>query len=311
MKINKLTKASLLLLIALMLAGCSENSNSNVAYNEANKSTANINMSTPKPTPVPRPTPQPVPDFEAPKLYGVVKKQFYVGEGISYLSGVYAVDDIDTDVEITVNRDAVNTKAPGEYEVIYTATDDAGNSTSETTLITLVESTVTEDEVNALAQDVLDRIITEDMTQVEKMWEIYKYVNGSMTYDGHSNKDDWRAEAKRGFTNGAGDCFTYFSMSDILLEKIGVEKLKVNRINNPNANHYWHLVNVDGNWYHFDPCYRKRTWNAFLRTDAEVAEYASRISIPNYEFYTYDKSKYPTVATTEFEWDRDSYTEKK
>ena len=40
-------------------------------------------------------------------------------------------------------------------------------------------------------------------------------------------------------------------MSDILLEKIGVEKMKVNRVGGI-SKHYWHMVNVDGNWYHFD-----------------------------------------------------------
>ena len=170
----------------------------------------------------------------------------------------------------------------------------------------------TEEEIDELAQDVLDDILTDDMTQVDKMWAIYKYVNSSMTYDGTSNKNDWRVEAKRGFTSGYGDCFTYYSMSDILLEKIGVEKMKVNRVGGQ-SKHYWHMVNVDGNWYHFDPCYRRNSegrWNAFLRTDAEVAAFAAKVGIPNYEYYTYDKTKYPAVSTVEFEWDRDSYREK-
>lgn len=312
---NKRTPKLLILFILIassfIIAGCSKEpaddpSNATLVFNTPG---ASANIGTDKPT---EPTPEPIPDFEAPKLYGVVDKQFYVGEGISYLDGIMAEDDIDEDVEITVDRSKVDTRTPGEYEVTYTATDNAGNATSLTAKISLVEVKVTEEEIDALAQEVLDEILTDDMSQVEKMWAIYKYVNSSMTYDGTSNKTDWRVEAKRGFTSGYGDCFTYYSMSDILLEKIGVEKMKVNRVGGQ-SKHYWHMVNVDGNWYHFDPCYRRNSegrWNAFLRTDAEVAAFAAKVGIPNYEYYTYDKTKYPAVSTVEFEWDRDSYREK-
>ena len=309
---KKLPKLLILLILvssSFIVSGCTEASTNNPsdATLVFNTPVASAGTETQAPA---EPTAEPIPDFEAPKLYGVVDKQFYVGEGISYLDGVMAEDDIDDDVEITVDRSKVDTRTPGEYEVTYTATDNAGNATSLTAKISLVEVRVTEEEVDKLAQDVLDEITTDDMTQVEKMWEIYKFVNSSMTYDGTSDKTDWRVEAKRGFTTHYGDCFTYYSMSDILLEKIGVEKMKVNRVGGI-SKHYWHMVNVDGNWYHFDPCYRRPTWSAFLRTDAEVAEFAARISIPNYEYYTYDKTKYPAVATEKFEWDRDSYKDKR
>lgn len=311
---SKLLILSLVAALCINFVGCTKGEKDSSKVNSGNEHNigSNINLNTQEPTQPPTlETMKPnINDKEKPVLYGVTEKQFYVGEGISYLKGVFALDNLDEDVEIIVDRSNVKTDVPGEYEVTYTAKDDAGNETSITTTITLVAVSVSQDEIDSLAQAVLDEIITEDMTQVEKMWEIYKYVNSSMTYDGTSNKDDWRAEAKRGFTSGYGDCFTYFSMSDILLEKIGVERLKVNRVGGI-SNHYWHMVNVDGSWYHFDPCYRRPTWSAFLRTDAEMSAFADRISIEGYEYYTYDKTKYPVVSTETFEWDRDSYKDKR
>ena len=220
----------------------------------------------PPPTPPPDPTPTPVPDYEPPVLTGVVNRQFYVGEGISYLKGVTAIDAVDGEVEIIVDRSKVDPKTPGEYEVTYTARDKAGNETSMTAIITLSEVKVTEEQLDEAAEQVLAEITTEDMTMEEKAWEIYKYVNTHVRYWDSSDKKDWRAEAYRGITEGWGDCFTYFSVSQILLTKIGAEILPVERMGGV-SRHYWHIINLGGGWYHFDACIHIPKFVSFMRTE--------------------------------------------
>src|SRR5690554_1280615 len=77
-------------------------------------------------------------DNEGPVIYGA--KDFYVDEGasnIDYLLGVYAIDDIDGEVDVTVDASKVNTNVAGVYEVTYTAQDSAGNETTITIEVTV------------------------------------------------------------------------------------------------------------------------------------------------------------------------------
>lgn len=312
-KAGKIRRGAAAFLVAALLAGaagCGENpapgqgvpSASVVASAAPVPSAAPTAVSTP--TPPPDPTPTPVPDYEPPVLTGVVNRQFYVGEGISYLKGVTAIDAVDGEVEIIIDRSKVDPKTPGEYEVTYTARDKAGNETSMTAIITLSEVKVTEEQLDEAAEQVLAEITTEDMTMEEKAWEIYKYVNTHVRYWDSSDKKDWRAEAYRGITEGWGDCFTYFSVSQILLTKIGAEILPVERMGGV-SRHYWHIINLGGGWYHFDACIHIPKFVSFMRTDAELDAFAAT-QRPGYNYYTYDKTKYPEVSTVPFEWDRSS-----
>ena len=70
------------------------------------------------------------------------------------------------------------------------------------------------------------------------------------------------------------------------------------------SNHYWHIVNLGTGWYHFDACIHNPLFNAFMRTDAEVDDFA-QMQRPGYNYFTYDTEKYPKVETEPFEWNRD------
>ncbi|MFR1518037.1 MAG: immunoglobulin-like domain-containing protein [Clostridia bacterium] len=302
-----LRKGSAPLLIALLLAGtagCGSETEIPAAQTPTAPVSAVVQTPTPIPTKAPDPTPTPVPDYDPPVLTGVVDRQFYVGEGIAYLKGVTAIDAVDGEVEVAVDRSKVDPKTPGEYEVLYTARDKAGNEVSQTAVITLSAVKITQEQLDEAADEVIAEIIKDGMTMEEKAWEIYKYVNTHVRYWDSSDKNDWRAEAYRGITEGWGDCFTYFSVSQILLTKIGAEILPVERMGGI-TRHYWHIVNLGGGWYHFDACIHKPPFVSFLRTDAEFEEFAAKQK-PGYEYYTYDKTKYPEVSTVPFEWDRSS-----
>ena len=292
------------LFIAAPAAGCGKESGPEPAkQTQAPPSVTATPTIAPTPTATPDPTQPPIPDYEAPVLTGVVNRQFYVGEGIAYLKGVKAMDAIDGEVEVTVDRSKVDVKAAGDYEVTYTAKDRAGNTVTETAIITLSEVTVTEAQLDEIADRVLSEIITDSMTLEQKAWEIYKYVNTHVQYTDSSDKSDWRAEAYRGITQGVGDCFTYFSVSQILLTKIGADILPVER-QGGFTRHYWHLCNLGSGWYHFDACIHKPVFVSFMRTDAEFDVFAAKQK-PGYNYYTYDKTRYPAVSTVPFEWNRD------
>ena len=118
---------------------------------------------------------------------------------------VCAEDNRDGVVSISVDSSQVNLKVEGEYTAIYSATDSSGNTTSEEVIITVKEQSVSMEDLEKLADEVLAEITTEDMTLREKAWEIYVYVNERLTYTGFSDKTDWMKEAYSGIVNGVGD----------------------------------------------------------------------------------------------------------
>lgn len=228
-----------------------------------------------------------------PKIYGAKKLTLYIGQAVSYKKGVMAEDNCDGIIDITVDNSKVNPKVEGEYVVYYTATDSSGNSVTEEAKVTVKQPTVTMEELEKLADEILAQITTEDMTLREKAWEIYQYVNKHLTYTGFSDKTDWMKEAYNGITKAVGDCFTYYSMSHLLLNRIGMETLSVERDSRGDeAHHYWHLVNYGEGWYHFDACIHKPPLVSFMLTDDEMDAFSRRVGKDDY-YYRFKKENYP------------------
>jgi hypothetical protein len=235
------------------------------------------------------------PDTEPPKIFGAQKATAYIGTPFSYKKDVCAEDNRDGVVSISVDSSQVNLKVEGEYTAIYSATDSSGNTTSEEVIITVKEQSVSMEDLEKLADEVLAEITTEDMTLREKAWEIYVYVNERLTYTGFSDKTDWMKEAYSGIVNGVGDCFTYYSMSQLLLDRIGIETLSIERASKPGeTKHYWHLVNYGEGWYHFDACIHRPPLVSFMLTDEELEAYSRSRHRDSY-YYRYDKEKYPAT----------------
>lgn len=251
-----------------------------------------------------------VDDNTPPTVNGLRDLVAYIGGGISYLSGVSATDECDAGVTLTVDTSAVNLKAVGVYDVIYRATDAAGNVTEIRRTVSVYEEEITEDMLNALLDPILDRIISDSMTTKQKLRAIYDYVYENVAYVSTSDKSSWVRAAYNGLKNRNGDCFTYFALSKAMMERLGIENMDVERLPElaimVNERHYWNLVNIGTKeapqWYHFDACHLNdigRPWG-FLMTDEQLINYSetreNKNGISGY-FYYYDTTKYPPRAT--------------
>lgn len=233
-------------------------------------------------------------DVEPPKIYGAKKAMAYIGQPVSYKKGVYAEDNKDGEVAITVDSSQVNLKVAGEYPVVYSAVDSSGNKAEMELTITMMEQTVTREELDEMADEILGKIITEEMTILDKAWAVYQYVNRHVSYTGVSDKSDWMKEAKNGIKKGVGDCFTYYAISHLLLDKIGIQALSVERASiGDETHHYWHMVNYGEGWYHFDACPHKPYFVSFMLTTEEIDAFSKRVGKNDY-YYRYDREKYPT-----------------
>ena len=234
-----------------------------------------------------------IPNENAPQFTGLDKITVSLGQAISYKTGVTATDPQDGKISFQVDNSAVDTSAPGTYIVYYSATDADGN----TTIVprTVVIRGITEDVVYRYAQNVLDRIITPDMTRDQMIRVVQKYTYDAVAYVGYSDKSGIINGAYEGFTTGQGDCYTYYAMNVVFFDLLGIENLEVTRINGT-TNHWWNLVLYeDGYYYHLDSCHARTKPAGFdfaKMTDSDLEWYTNHPDVINRRpnFYTYDKT---------------------
>ena len=230
-------------------------------------------------------------DTEPPVFYGVEDKTVNAGSTIFYKKGVTVSDNMDTDIDFTVDSSNVNLNQVGVYTVYYIAEDKAGNKTVEPATITVVSGGIDDEKLNEKVKQVLSEITHEGMTKRDKAWEIYRWIKRHVSYTGSSDKTDWKKEAYRAIVEGMGDCFTYYAVAEALLTGAGIDNMRVTRVGGKTS-HYWNLINCGDGWYHFDSCPHKDKLETFMLTDAELEEFAKKRG--SY-YYNYDKSLYPAT----------------
>ena len=240
-------------------------------------------------------------DTEAPQIHGVKDLSIFLGDNVSYRAHVSVTDNYDEAIDFEVDSTQVNLKAIGTYEILYTARDKAGNYTEEKASLTITERPVlkvTQNMVDEKAAAVIKKIIKADMSEKEKMRAVFDWAAKNVKYVGYSDKSDWLKGAYQGLTNGTGDCYNYYAVSRALLNQIGVENIPVKRIP-AKTRHYWLLVKYNGDWYHFDPTPRPAgyAFECFLKSKPEVDAYTEKIWDLYSEYFNYDTTGLPEVAT--------------
>ena len=116
------------------------------------------------------------------------------------------------------------------------------------------------------------------------------------TYSGHSDKTDWMQGAWVMMDQGEGDCFNYFALTKLLLERCDIPNIDVRKVRNyeGDSDHFWSLVSVDGGntYYHLDTTPRVGPGDDFcLVTDAFLDAYSDA----NKGCHNRDKSLYPAT----------------
>ena len=232
-------------------------------------------------------------DEEAPVFSKAKDFIVYLGETVSYKSKVTVTDNCMEGLTINVDASAVDLKKEGMYPVTYTATDMAGNATSKKLTVTVKEYRADEDALYEKVNAILDKILTDDMTEREKCQKIYNYIRGKVSYVSYSDKSDWVNGAMEGLNKGKGDCFVYFSLSKAMLTCAGIPNLDIERIRVGDSMHFWNLVDLgDGHgWYHFDTTPRKDKTVIFLWDDKKLKTYSDK----NKGSHNYDRTKYPKI----------------
>lgn len=229
-------------------------------------------------------------DTEAPVISGVNDIYVVIGNSVSYKNGVKVTDNCPQGLDLKVDNSRVNLSVAGTYPVTYIAKDIAGNETTATANVIVKEQKYSEDEVNALADKVLAKIIKDGMTPYEKVEAIYYYIRRNVGYISHSDKGNWVQGAYEGLVDRQGDCYVFACTAKVLLTRAGITNMDIEKIP-AKTRHYWNLVDIGDGWYHFDTTPRKDGTIFFMWDDAKLMEY----SVKNKDSHNYDHSLYPVV----------------
>lgn len=238
-------------------------------------------------------------DVTPPQIHGVQTFLIYQGDTVAYRTGVTVTDDRDAFPILSVDASQVDLSQPGEYTLIYRASDAAGNTASVETVVTVREKKpgyAPLEDIYAAADAILEEIIQEDMTVREQVRAIYRWVRSHCYYVNHSDKSDYLQGAYVMMTERKGDCFNYFALCKLLYERLGIPNIDVRKVKNypGDSDHYWSLVSVDGGetWYHVDSVPRvPPDPGFFLVTDAYMDAYSKE----HYNCFNRDKSLYPAT----------------
>lgn len=234
-----------------------------------------------------------IPNENGPQFTGLEELQVQVGSTVSYKTDVSATDLQDGELTFTVDPGDVDAKTVGSYTAWYTATDSDGNSlTVPRTVVVLDKAEI---EVEKYAQEVLSKIITEDMTRDEQIYAVYRYTRKNVTFVGTSDKFSIARSAYEGFSTGKGDCYTYYAMNVVLFNALGIENLEVARVGGT-SNHWWNLVLFeDGLYYHVDSCPKSvkvdgMTYDKMSDSDLDKYTNNKKVLAHRSNYYTYDKT---------------------
>ena len=199
-------------------------------------------------------------DTTPPTVDGVVDRSALCGEGVVLREGVRITDDCLGEVTLTVDASAVDNRKEGVYEVVYTATDAAGNTTTVRGDVYIYAMEVSEQMLNDRIDELLLRLDAPNKDRETLCRSIYACIQASLTYVSDGDQSDWvRAAYTSLFVSGQGDCFSYFSAAKALLQRAGIEYIEIQRTPGyTDDTHYWLLVNIaeDGEkarWYYLDP----------------------------------------------------------
>lgn len=138
-------------------------------------------------------------DTTPPVILGAENITLYVGDPEQdWLEGVYAEDDVDEEVEVEIIENTVDLDHPGSYHIVYEATDQAGNSSQVTIIVTVLEV-------------VIDPEVTyvETFTNIPNSGSVY----GDLSFTG-INGVRWAIVGSRSDQDLDGKALTFGGMTD-------------------------------------------------------------------------------------------------
>ena len=223
-----------------------------------------------------------------------------VGGTVIYKPYVSLSDNCIGKLSFSVDESGLDLLTVGDYDVYVTGRDAVGNMTKKQRVTVRVVESYDEERLDELLSELVEDVYPEGKSREKICREVYKLVRSLLIYTGDSEKGDINRAAYRAIVGEGGDCYSYFALSKLLLERCGVPTLDVQRAEGYlEDTHYWSLVNIgeDGKdmWYHFDATELisdRYDHSGCLLTEKQINAYSKARE----HFYVYDKKGFPEIS---------------
>jgi len=229
-----------------------------------------------------------------------------LGTPIIYLQDVFAFDDMGRELEVQVDSSRVDQHTVGEYKVIYFAVDATGLRTEveETVHIFDIDIEWMYERIDEALEAIRSDIRKEEVTQLDMVRGIHIWVKRFLEYSGTRSDPTHDYEgAYRALRDRRGNCFTFYSLSAVLLTRAGIENMQIDRIPGTPTRHRWNLVNPDDRgWHHFDTTPLPRELELFTESAFCTASRARELTRRyqdhdgRRDYYSYDHTLYPDIV---------------
>ena len=232
-------------------------------------------------------------DKTPPVIAGVQDFTVIQGSAILYRDGITLSDNYDENPQLIIENEAVLSE-PGIYPVTYRAVDESGNESEVTAYVTIANTEVSF--IYEKSDEILAQILTEGMNLRQKATAIYQWEKNNLRYAFSRNETDPVLSAYEGFNKMAGNCYTYYAISEALLTRAGIPNMHVERPPDFPITHHWNLVRVEDGWYHFDAYPAYVQIDGCLFSDSQAVEYTELQKKFRPRYYDYVKEDYPAVV---------------
>lgn len=217
-------------------------------------------------------------DTEAPVLSGAGLKDrtVYVDEAFNIKASVYARDNRDGNVNVSVDRN-VNFAVEGSTVVTFSAKDRAGNIARKSITITVKKHPpfVSKASTNNAALDgyvdeLFATLLHGDMSTYQITEALYRFGR-SIRYQAGPLTSEWTSRALSTLQSRTGNCFGRMYAMEALYTRAGISNREQIQYN---QEHSWNQVNIGSGWLNIDVGYG----SAFLVSDAYLRDRALRYS---------------------------------
>lgn len=156
----------------------------------------------------------------------------------------------------------------------------------------------TKDEITMIEnkiEEIKKKIITDDMTDENKIKAIHDYIINNTKYDiDRSDKKVTKYKSDTAYgtlIENYAICGGYADSMKLFLDDLNIPNYKIS-----SENHIWNLVYVNDNWYHLD-----LTWDDPITTD--------RKDILEYDYFLITSEELKNMKTDEHIYDKEIYAE--
>ena len=162
-----------------------------------------------------------------------------------------------------------------------------------------IEKAYTNDNINSINQrldQIIKEIITDDMSDKEKITVFHNYIIDNTVYDSNyletnlNDIDNPSHKALGPLFFGKALCGGYADVMAIFLNRLNIPNYRIS-----SSDHIWNFVYLDNNWYHLD-----LTWDdpvtdsgVNMRLDTFLLITTEQLENLNTNYHIYDKNVYP------------------